>query len=262
MKKALWAPLVIGILAACHHAPPATTPAPASERGAARASAITNGRSLVTAMRDRYENAWYRTISFTQKTTTTLRTGGELTQTWFEGAEVPGRLHIDTNVPANGNGVLYANDSLYVFSEGKLTRADTGINPLLVLGFDVYRQPAARTESVLRHLGFDLSRLHESTWEGRPVYVVGALSGDTTSSQFWVDRDRLVFVRMIQHSPGRRADVRFNRYERAGGGWIAEEVEEMINGKRVLLEQYSNVRVNPELPVGFFDPRSWSAASR
>jgi hypothetical protein len=208
-------------------------------------------------MRERYAGEWYKTISFTQRTTTTMRTGGEIAQTWFEGAEIPGRLHIDTSVPANGNGVLYANDSLYVFSEGRLTRADTGINPLLVLGFDVYGEPAARTEATLRHLRFDLAKLHETTWEGRPVYVVGALAGDTTSNQFWVDRERLLFVRMIQHSPRGRADVRFNKYERAGGGWIAVEVEELIDGKRVLLEQYSDVKVNPALPAGFFDPRAW-----
>jgi hypothetical protein len=259
MKKWAWGVSALGMFTmACHHAPPATTSTPAPSR-AVRAEAVTDGRTLISAMRERYAGEWYKTISFTQRTTTTMRTGGELAQTWFEGADIPGRLHIDTSVPPNGNGVLYANDSLYVFSEGRLTRSDTGINPLLVLGFDVYGESPARTEATLRHLHFDLTRLHETTWLGRPVYVVGALAGDTTTNQFWVDRDRLLFVRMIQHSPRGRADVRFNKYERAGGGWIAVEVEELIDGKRVLLEQYSDVKVNPALPAGFFDPRQWRA---
>ena len=258
MKRVLGGFLAFATLTACHHAPAKTTTAPAPTN-TVRREGIGDGRSVIAAMHERYVGDWYKTLSFTQRTTTTLRTGNEVTQTWFEGAEVPGRLHIDTSVPPNGSGVLYANDSLYVFSAGKLTRADTGINPLLLLGFDVYGQRPARTDAQLRHLGFDLNKVHETTWQGRTVYVVGALRGDTTSNQFWVDRDRLLFVRMIQQSPRGRADVRFNKYERAGGGWVATEVEELIDGKRVLLEEYSDVKVNPSLPAGFFDPRAWKA---
>jgi cyclase len=47
----------------------------------------------------------------------------------------------------------------------------------------------------LKRLGFDLATVHDDSWEGRPVYVVGARAGDLRTRQFWVDKERLVFVR-------------------------------------------------------------------
>jgi len=37
----------------------------------------------------------------------------------------------------------------------------------------------------LKGLKFDLSIEREETWQGRPVYVVGARAGDLHSAQFW-----------------------------------------------------------------------------
>jgi hypothetical protein len=143
-----------------------------------------------------------------------------------------------------------------------MVAADTGHNELLILGFDVYTEPPARTEALLRHLGFELSRIHETVWHERPVYVVGAGRGDTTSKQFWVDRDRLLFVRLLEHTRQGRGEFRFEDYvpTNAGGGWVAERVEQFTNGKRRVLEQYSDVRTNVPLSEALFDPQQWSTA--
>jgi len=209
-------------------------------------------------MHDRYANSWYRTVTFVQTTTLGLASG-RIVQTWYEAAELPGRLRIDTNIGAK-SGALYSRDSLYSFTDGKLVHADTGYNELLILGFDVYTQPAGRTEATLRHLGFDLSKIHEGTWRGTPVYIVGAARGDTVSKQFWVDRDKLLFVRLLERTPRGHAEFRFNKYEPLGGGWIATEVEQMVNGNRVLLEEYRDIRPNQPLSAALFDPRQWKTA--
>jgi hypothetical protein len=256
--------LVVGlfVFAACHHRTPATrpgpVPAPAPER--APAAAITSAPSLIRAMREKYPS-WYRTVSFTQKTTINPPAGGEITQTWFEFARLPGRLRIDTDV-ATKTGTLFVDDSVYSFSSGKQTRASADINELLLLGFDVYTQPASRTEAQLRSRGFDLGRFHEGIWEGRPIYIVGAVRGDTTSKQFWVDAESLLFLRLIEHSALGRNDIRFENYRPIGNGWIAERVDQVVNGRRRLLEEYSNVRVNESLSESLFDPGSWSTAPR
>ncbi|MGH7619431.1 MAG: hypothetical protein ACREPM_19615, partial [Gemmatimonadaceae bacterium] len=254
--------LVVGLLAliaaACHRQAPSPAPAPPPEvtRVPATPVAITSGSRLIAAMHDRYAGAWYRTLTFVQTTTLTRGAGEPIVQTWYEAADLPGRLRIDTNRDAK-SGAMYSRDSVYSFADGKLVRADTGYNELLILGFDVYTQSAARTEAVLRHLGVDLSAIHEGTWRGEPVYVVGAERGDTASKQFWVDRDRLLFVRLLEKTPRGHTDFRFNKYERAGGGWIAAEVEQLVNGKRVLLEQYRDIRTNVPLSTAFFDPKEW-----
>lgn len=259
--------LVVGLLIcavaldACHRqAPPppvpAREPAPPPPRAPAP-NAIEDGPSLIRAMHARYESSWYRTITFVQKTTVGLPSGGDLVQTWYEAGQLPGRLRIDTDLPAR-TGILFARDSIYRFNSGKLVSADTGVNEALLLGFDVYMQSPARTDGMLRHLGFDLSRMHETTWHERPVYVVGASRGDTVSKQFWIDRERLVFVRLLEHTNQGRTDIRFDDYVPIeSGGWVAERVEQFTNGKRRVLEQYSDVRTNVPLSTVVFDPREW-----
>jgi hypothetical protein len=255
--------LVVGLLilgTACHHKAPESTPAPARPAPAPAAPAamvVHSGPTLIQAMHERYASTWYRSLAFTQKTTLGLPSGGDIVQTWYESVRVPGRQRIDSDV-ASKAGVLFAHDSIYNFSGGKLVHTDSGSNELLVLGFDVYGQSVARTEAALRGLGFDLTRFHEATWQGTPVYVVGALRGDSTSKQFWVERDRLLFVRMLENARQGHTDVRVGKYAQAGGGWVPTEVTQTVNGKRRILEQLSDLRPNAALPEALFDPKLWT----
>ena len=250
---------VIGVMA-CHRRAPVTPPtAPPVTPTPRPAPAMSSGEAVVRAMHDRYAGKWYRSITFTQKTTIRLASGSEVVQTWYEAALLPGRLRIDFDLRSR-SGTLIARDSVFSFNNGRLANSDTGVNDLLLLGFDVYAQPANRTISTLRRLGFDLDDVYESSWQGKPVYVVGAKRGDTTAKQFWVDRDRLLFVRLLQRTRQGRSDVRFNQYVETGGGWVAVEVVNMVNGRRALLEEYSDVRTNVTLSESLFDPRAWTTA--
>jgi hypothetical protein len=126
----------------------------------------------------------------------------------------------------------------------------------------VYAQPTDRTLSVLRQSGFDLSRVREDTWMGTPVYVVGAAAGDLRSKQFWVDRERLLFVRLIQPAGPNAtgtSEIQFNRYRPVGGGWIAEEVQFFRDGRRAFLEVYYDVRTGVPLDDRLFDARAWGS---
>lgn len=243
----------LATLAACSRqvqvGSPSTETAPVS-------TAITDGRTLVQAMHDRYAGHWYRTLTFVQKTTLTASSGQQLVQTWYEAGELPGKLRIDIEHPGS-DGVLFVNDSVFQFSGGRLVHADTGMNELVVLGFDVYAQQAAVTSALLQRRGYDLSKLRETEWEGRRVYVVGAAADDTVSKQFWVDKERLLFVRLIETRRGHRSDVRFGHYVQHEGGWVAEDVLQFVDGTQRLHEEYSAVRVNVTLPEGLFDARRW-----
>ena len=113
----------------------------------------------------------------------------------------------------------------------------------------------------MRRLGYDLSKFHEGTWQGRPVYVIGAVRGDTTADQFWLDRDRLVVVRMIGNGRQGRTDTRLTHYVQAGGGWVATEIAQLVNGKRRIVEEYSDLRTDMALSDELFDPRTWSSVA-
>ena len=217
--------------------------------------------SLIRAMHARYAGRWYRTLSFKQTVTRTNPDGSARPpEIWAEYALLPGRLRIDFGDAYTGDGVLYAADRRYVFREGALVAAPTRRSHLLLVGFDVYAQPPERTLALLEEEGFDLSRLRLDTWQGRPAYVAGAEAGDLRSPQFWVDQERLVFVRLVEPSPddvSKTSDIRFNAYQPAGSGWIAPEVVFLLDGEEVMREDYFDVQVDVELAPGLFDPARW-----
>lgn len=255
-----WGVLLLG-MAGCARVPAASNPVPPPAR-AQSAGEIGSGRELVRAMHDRYATTWYRTVTFAQRTTISLPSG-TLVQHWLEAAKIPGRLRIDIDT-ATRSGVIYAGDSVYRFASGRLVARNASRNDLLVLGFDVYRQLVDSTVAVLQREGFDLARFHVDEWEGTPVYVVGALAGDTLSKQFWVERDRLLFLRLLEPqraSDGvHHSDIRFLKYAKYGGGWVAEDVVMYTDGRQRLHEEYAGVRVDVPLADAIFDPQQWASA--
>jgi len=129
---------------------------------------------------------------------------------------------------------------------------------LLLLAFDVYLLPADTTIARIGRLKFDLSQFHEDQWQGRPVYVAGAKAGDLKSRQFWVDKQNLYAVRVIEPADSiHTRDVQFNKYRRLGDGWIAPEVMMYLDGKPQRLEEYQDPK---EAPVDqkLFEPESWT----
>jgi hypothetical protein len=244
-------PLFAAAIAACA---PAGRPAPAA--GPA------SGEDVIRQMHDRYPD-WYRTLSFTQATSRRLPNDSVSVETWREWSAIPGRLRIEMGDPAAGRGAIFANDSVYNVRGGQATTRAARRNLLLVLGFDVYGQSPERTLQVLREEGIDLSRVHTDTWEGRRVYVVGANEGDLQSRQFWVEADRLLFVRLIEpgaQSPSVLNDIRFTDYKQFRGGWVAARVEVYNGGRRVLWEDYSDIRIDEPLDPALFDPARWTTA--
>jgi hypothetical protein len=213
-----------------------------------------DGTALIRAMHDRYQGKWYRTLTFRQ-TTTNYR--AKTVETWWEAARIPGMLRIDIEPLDSGKAILFRNDSIYQFQGGMRKDSSAFVHPLMVLGFDVYADPPERTLAKLQDLGFDLSRIREDTWQGRPVYVVGAAAGDSTSKQFWVDRERLLFVRMLgpaRNGSGAIVETQFNRYQPLGKGWISVEVLFQVNGQPVTKEEYAEVKGDTPLPDELFDP--------
>jgi len=215
---------------------------------------VHSGADVIRAMHDRYAGKWYPTLSFVQHNTATKADGSQEHSTWHEDARIPGRLRIDF-LPDSGNGLLFANDSEYVRQRDTLAHAEALIHPLMVLGFDVYAQPVATSLAKLQALGIDLSVVHEDSWEGRPAYVVGAKAGDLRTKQFWVERDRLVFVRMLE--PGRRDttrtnETRFESYRAVGPVWVSPRVEFLVDGRQVWLEEYDDITTGKPLADSLF----------
>ena len=230
----------------------------------ARADKIKTSEDLIRAMQKKYAKSWYKTLTFKQKTTNFHEDGTKEEAIWYEALAVPGRLRIDFDPVSQGNGVLFVNDTLYRFKDGAQQDSRPFVHPLLVLGFDIYFMTPEDAIKKLQGLKFDLSTLREDTWQGRPVYVVGAKAGDLHSQQFWIDKENLYFVRMLGPAgkEGKQTqETQFNKYFKVkGGGWVSPEVVFMVDGKPRTTEEYTEVRTDVPLDDKLFDPQYWTSA--
>jgi hypothetical protein len=236
----------------------------AAAAGAAPATAPADGEALVRQMHARYDGKWYRTLTFKQQTTFPAA-ANRSPETWYEAGSIPGKLRIDVMPLDSMNAFMYVGDSAYAFRHGTPMPARKDRNLLMTLGFDVYGQDPATTIAQLRESGMDLSKIHEITWQGRPVWVVGAAAGDSTTNQFWIEKDRLLFVRLIEvrknprdpQAPGVVLDAEFNKYQPFGRAWVAPECVIRVNGKDYQREEYSEIKVDVPLPESLYDTKEY-----
>jgi len=227
----------------------------------AHAQDIHGGDGLLRAMHDRYQSSWYQTVTFTQKSTTYKPDGTSTADTWYEAALLPGKLRIDIGRAANGNGYVLVDGNVTIVQNNKVVGTRPLVNMLLVLGFDVYTQDPDVTIKVVKGEGYDLSKLREDTWEGHPVYVVGADKGDLKARQFWVAKDTLLFVREIEPArsdPSKLDDIRFMDYRPLDKAWIAARVEVHSEDKLVFSEDYTEIKANAKIGPAVFDPVQFS----
>ncbi len=149
---------------------------------------------------------------------------GDHDQTWYE-AGVLRRGRPSTSItPSKEPSDDLRGDS--TFDSRTASSRRHRLNELLVLGFDVRAHaPMAQRDSTST-----IARRR-----GEPVYVVGRGAGDTISKQIWIERDRLLFVRLRARMRRRRrtptsASDGYVARRRAMGR--AREVEQFVNGKR------------------------------
>ena len=107
----------------------------------AQAARIKTAADLIAAMRKKYANTWYKNTTFKQVTTDIDKDGSKKQAIWYEAISIPGRLRIDFDPVRDGNGILFANDKIYTFKDGKLASSRALIHPLVLLAFDVYFLP-------------------------------------------------------------------------------------------------------------------------
>ena len=226
------------------------------------------GADVLEAMRSAYAGKWYHTLTFKQKTTMRAPDGTEREQTWHEtlvhSAAAGTKLRIDFGDLSAGNGVLYTPDSSFRVRAGQVQAPSASGNEFLPLIEGVYVQPVAKTVKELDQMKVDMSRVHTGTWQGKPVWIVGAASpSDTTSPQFWIDTDRKVLVRMmLSFSPDQPPyDVQLGGYERVGkGAWLATQIKMYQGGSLKQGEDYSDWKVDVPVDPALFDLSKWTTA--
>jgi len=223
-----------------------------------------SARGVVELMRDAYDGRWYETLEFRQRNTAYSADGTERDAgTWLERQRVPGLLRIDFVAPqANGSGILFRADTQYVFDAGRLAQELPLLHPLLLLAADAYALPVDSTVRLIARLGIDTAVVRRGAWQGRPVHVVGAAADDSTSSQFWIDAERLLLVRLrhAQTAPnGRVVATDYHlTYQDVAGMPVPHEIVFHRGGRPYFRETYVDVRPNVAVADDLFLPAHWA----
>jgi hypothetical protein len=247
--------ILAATIVACGGQPQVSTPAGGAP-APSQSISINDGESLVRAMHAKYNGQWPRALTYTQTTTLLGSSGTSNDQLWYVAILAPGRQRIDYVNPSLANGALVRADSTYQFVNGRQAGATEGWNDLLVLTQDVYNQSPDVTVSILRRQGFQLSRLQSKTFDGRSAYVVGASSSnDSTSRQFWIERDRLVLVRIREKRGDNFVDTRLGDFIKAGEGFVARQTYQFANGVPRLHQQIAGLRTDTPLAPDLFEPK-------
>jgi len=254
LRPRLRSALAVVVVAGC-------APAVQTATGDVAPAAPATARQLVDRMHEDWTGKWYETLEFRQLNTT-YTSVGEQTSEWLERQRVPKRLRIDFVSPQpNGSGLLYRGDSAYTFDAGTPTGAAPQRNPLLLLTADVYALPPDSTLATLATLGVDTTQIRHDEWGGRPVIVMGAAAGDSTSTQLWVDAERMLLLRLVwAQTAGSRTVVTDYHltYQDVGGFAVPQEIVFLRRGRPYFRERYVDVRPNVPLDSALFDPAQWA----
>jgi hypothetical protein len=223
--------------------------------GLAQSADPSSAADLIRAMYQRYAGKWYTNFSLTQKVRVFKDGRLDREEIWTEIIQLPGRVRSNIGDPAAGNVEIYVTDTNYVFRNHALVRQAKVVHTVLLFGFDVYCQAPEKTITRAQDAQIDLGLIHETTWQGRPVYVGGARKGDLSSNQFWIDKQHLYCVRLIRRLGPSILEVELNKYERLGGGWIATELVFKRDGQPSTTEEYLSYQILDRIAPETFSVR-------
>lgn len=212
-------------------------------------------------MRRSHPSRELRSLRF-NVTSTVFRDGAQRAAQSLAYAALPGRLRVEELPSTKRAADVRDRHRLTVFRAGKRVATARRVDLGALLAFDVFAQNADTTIMWLdsAQVRFGLARRDE--YAGRRVWVVGALPGDTASTQFWVDAQHWRLVRVIQHDPrdpDTLLDRRYTDFTELLGVPVPTRIEVWRDGQLDEVQTLTDFVVNPPVPARAFDLARWRA---
>lgn len=213
-----------------------------------------NSGTLLQKMYARYHGKWHSSLSFNQTTERYKNDSLIKSDTWYERIAYPDRLRIDIGSRESGNGIIFRKDSTYVFNNNKITRSLKNENELIFFLGGLYFVPFDDILVHFKALHYNLSKFHNSTWKGKPVYVIGADKDDEKVNQLWIDQDKLVAVRFLKYDDNTKEEGLFEDQVALKNAWSETKCSFYVNDKILQVEKYNDVEPGGPLDKSIFDP--------
>jgi hypothetical protein len=193
----------------------------------------------------RYYGNWFKQVKFSQTVDSYENDSLIKSEIMDEEYHFPSNLIIYETPGDTSNRYICRNDSVIIYENGVLTSAKKATHDAIILSMDIYNM---KYDEIMKRWGdliYDISKFHETVYNGKNYYVIGADEGDTVSNQIWFEAERLLFFKVRKHTEqGFREVYCLNHMQLPDNqGWIEQEVEFIENGKVYMREKYFNIRV-------------------
>lgn len=214
---------------------------------------IKSGEELLRKMYKTYSGKWYKNFVFTQETENYPNDTSIKKSTWHEAIVFPDYFRITFGDMKDGNAMLQVRDSAFNFRKGKLVRRTLKGEDLTFLLGGMYFIPFDSVKARMKREGYNYEKFHNETWQGKPVYVIGADAGEK-ANQLWIDAEKLVVVRFLRFKGKEKEEAIFGDHKAFGKAWSETSCLFYINDKLIQKETYTDCKANTDVDMGMFDP--------
>ena len=216
--------------------------------------AAQSGEDFVKQMHLRYQNKWYKTLTFTQETEIYKNDSLLRKSTWYEMVRFPYELRIDVDSINGDNKTFYKKDSTYRVRKNKIQAVSVDPNPFIFFLGGMYMLPFDSVKATLARNGYNLALGNVTNWKNRKTYVIGAADDtDSTRNQFWVDAEHLYIVRIKVQLGNTALDVHLSDHIKLTEGWSETKVQFYRNGQLLQVEKYRDLKPDVVLSDDLFD---------
>lgn len=199
------------------------------------------GEAFLKKIHTRYLHAPCPCYTFSQKNTHYRNDSIVGNSAWHEAVQFPDKFRINFGDKADGNYVVFKNDSVFRYRKGQFVKSRPDSNSLLLLLGGMFYREWDDVKKRVEEAGFKLSVSSEQVWQGKEVFVIGAKAGDEKSNQFWIEKKSGRGVRIIESNGADVMDMRFEEHQDWCKGYVETRVSFRRNGKLEQVEQYYDI---------------------
>jgi hypothetical protein len=214
------------------------------------------GKDVIDFMYQKYRQGPCKAYTFSQKNTHFRNDSVIGHSDWHEFVEFPDKFRINFGDQKDGNFVVFKNDSSYRYKHNELKKTSYNTNNLLLLLGGMYYREVPDVISRLQKEHYNTQVLSEQKWNKQSIYVIGALSGDTTSNQIWISKKNWRVVRIIEKMDEKNyMDMTFDAFQKSCNGYTETKVTFKRNGKIEQVEEYYDIKAVENFPEDVFNPK-------
>jgi len=214
------------------------------------------GKDVIDFMYQKYKQGPCKLYTFSQKNNHFRNDSIVGTSEWHEYIEFPDKFRIDFGEKTEGNFIIFKNDSSYNYKNNELKTIRSNTNTLLLLLGGMYYRELADVDTRLKMEGYNTQILSTQKLNKQPVYVIGALHGDTLSNQIWVSKKNWRVLRIIEKiDETSTMDMTFDAFQKSCNGYIETKVTFKRNGKIEQVEEYYDIIAHDIFSADVFYPK-------